>query len=180
MRELASKEKIIEFMRLLGLRSRSEVRVYFTGGTTAVLKGWRDSTIDIDLKFAPETDELFRALPEIKEQLDINIELASPPDFIPLLPGWEDRCSYIGREGKISFFNYDPYSQALAKIERGHEQDERDVRSMVENRMLDPQKLLDLFRAIEPDLYKYPAIDPDTFSKAVDRFVMEVESRSQP
>ena len=73
MRELASKEKIIEFMRLLGRRSHNEVRVYFTGGTTAVLTGWRDSTIDIDLKFEPETDELFRALPEIKEQLQIKI-----------------------------------------------------------------------------------------------------------
>lgn len=112
-------------MRLLGRRSHHEVRVYFTGGTTAVLTGWRDSTIDVDLKFEPETDELFRALPEIKEQLQINIELASPPDFIPLLPGWEDRCQYIGREGKITFFNYDPYSQALSKIERGHDQDER-------------------------------------------------------
>ena len=131
MRELANKERIVEFMRLLGRRSHSEVRVYFTGGTTAVLRGWRDSTVDIDLKFVPETDELFRALAELKEQLQINIELASPPDFIPLLPGWEDRCQYIGREGKISFFNYDPYSQALSKIERGHDQDELDVRSMV-------------------------------------------------
>lgn len=176
MRELASKEKIIEFMRLLGRRSHHEVRVYFTGGTTAVLTGWRDSTIDVDLKFEPETDELFRALPEIKEQLQINIELASPPDFIPLLPGWEDRCQYIGREGKITFYNYDPYSQALSKIERGHDQDERDVRSMIENGMLDRQKLLSLFHEIEPFLYKYPAIDPESFSRDVTRIAMPDES----
>lgn len=172
MRELANKKKIIEFMRLLGRLSHHEVRVYFTGGTTAVLTGWRDSTIDVDLKFEPETDELFRALPEIKEQLQINIELASPPDFIPLLPGWEDRCQYIGREGKITFFNYDPYSQALSKIERGHDQDERDVRSMLETGMLDPRKLLVLFKEIEPYLYKYPAIDPATFSQAVNRIAI--------
>jgi len=32
---------------------------------------------------------------------------------------------------------------------------------------LDPAKLISLFEAIEPELYKYPAIDPASFSKAV-------------
>src|SRR5437762_14330325 len=123
MRELASKQKILEFMRSFGRAARTECHGYFTGGTTAVLMGWRDATVDVDLKFDPELDEMFRAIPEIKEQLQINIELASPSDFIPPLPGWQDRCVYVGREGKVSFFHYDPYSQALSKIERGHEQD---------------------------------------------------------
>src|SRR5687768_4529903 len=109
MRDLASKEKISEFMRLFGRAARSEVEVYFTGGATAVLSGWRDATVDIDLKFTPEVDELFRAIPEIKEKLEVNIELAAPSDFIPQLPGWRDRCKYIAREGRVSFYNYDPY-----------------------------------------------------------------------
>ena len=167
MRELASKEKIVEFMRLLGRRTRSEVRVYFTGGTTAVLNGWRDMTLDIDLKFEPEPDELYRAIPQIKEQLQLNIELACPSDFIPELPGWQDRCQYIGREGTVSFFHYDPYSQALSKVERGHEQDVRDVESMIKSGLVDPPKLIGLFYAIEPALYKYPAINPATFARAV-------------
>ena len=132
MRKPTDKQKINEFMRELGRLAKVECRVYLTGGATAVLLGWRDSTIDIDIKFEPEVDEIFRALPEIKESLDLNIELAAPSDFIPTLPGWEERCGYIGREGKVSFFNYDPYSQALAKIERGHEQDVSDVRMMFE------------------------------------------------
>src|SRR2546430_14067958 len=107
MRDLASKEKIVEFMRFLGNRIRQRVSVYSAGGTTAVLRGWRDTTIDVDLKFDPELDELFSALPEIKERLHINIELAAPSDFIPPLPGWQDRCQYIGREGAVSFFHYD-------------------------------------------------------------------------
>ena len=73
-------------MRFLGRRMRQQVSVYFTGGTTAVLLGWRDTTIDVDLRFDPELDELYRALPEIKEQLQLNIELAAPSDFIPPLP----------------------------------------------------------------------------------------------
>jgi hypothetical protein len=65
--------------------AHSPVRIYLTGGSTAVLEGWRDSTIDVDLRFGPESDELMRALPALQDRLGINIELASPPDFIPEL-----------------------------------------------------------------------------------------------
>ena len=171
MRDLTDREKIIEFMRVLGLRSRNASRVYFTGGSTAVLQGWRDTTVDIDLRFVPELDELFRALPELKEKLQINIELASPSDFIPPLPGWEGRCLFIGRQGKLDFYHYDPYSQALAKIERGHSQDLLDVQAMLREGLVDPEKLQLLFQAIENQLYRYPAIDPPSFAQAVSEIV---------
>ena len=158
-------------MRSFGARAHQDARVYFTGGTTAVLMGWRDTTIDIDMRFNPELDELFRALPALKEELQINIELVSPSDFIPPLPGWEERCAYIAREGKVSFYHFDPYSQALAKIERGHTQDMKDVEMMLKKGLLEREKLLSLYQAIEPQLYRYPAIDPGSFSKAVHRFV---------
>lgn len=154
-------------MQALGRQTRRSARVYFTGGATAVLMGWRDTTIDIDLRFDPELDELFRALQSLKESLGINIELASPSDFIPALPGWEERSDYIGSEGKVAFYHYDMYSQALSKIERGHAQDLDDVESMFQKGLLDRAKLLSLFEAIEPELYKYPAIDPGSFSRAV-------------
>jgi len=171
MRELADKQKIIDFMREFGRLARSETDVFFTGGSTAVWEGWRTTTLDIDLKFDPELDELFRGIPAIKEKQNLNVELASPPDFIPELPGWRDRCSYIGREGKTNFYNYDPYSQALSKIERGHEKDLLDVQAMFARNMIDPTKLLSLFVEIEPFLYKYPAIDPATFSSSVRRTI---------
>lgn len=171
MRDLTNQKKIIEFMRALGLRSRNAARVYFTGGSTAVMHGWRDNTVDIDLRFVPETDELFRALPELKEKLRINIELASPADFIPPLPGWEDRSLFIGREGKLDFYHYDPYSQALAKIERGHSQDILDVESMLRDGLIEAEELLSLFLDIENQLYRYPAIDPPSFARAVRQIV---------
>lgn len=161
----------MQFMRELGRRARSECRVYFTGGATAVLEGWRDATIDIDLRFEPELDEVFRALPEIKEKLDLNLELAAPSDFIPPVPGWRERSMYIGREGKVSFFNYDPYSQALSKIERRHEKDRQDVDAMIRNNLVEPGKLLELFHEITPNLYKYPAIDIKSFEHAVRQIV---------
>ncbi|MBK9765936.1 MAG: hypothetical protein IPP63_02335 [Chloracidobacterium sp.] len=57
----------------------------------------------IDLKFYPEADDLYRAIPQIKEQLQLNIELAAPSDFIPELPDWQNRCEFITREGSVSF-----------------------------------------------------------------------------
>jgi predicted nucleotidyltransferase len=176
MRELTNKEKIDEFMRELGRMVRHEARVYFTGGSTAVLRGWRDTTIDIDLRFNPELDEIFRALPDLKEKLHVNIELASPPDFIPEVPGWEGRSIHIRREGKVDFYHFDPYSQALAKLERGHSKDLSDVEMMVRDRVIEQQRLLSLFKEIEPDLYRYPAIHPASFSNAVLRFVEQAKS----
>jgi hypothetical protein len=171
MRDLADQDKISRFMRSFARNVRQEVRVYFTGGVTAVLMGWRNSTVDVDLRFDPELDELFRSIPRIKEELQVNVELAAPSDFIPPLPGWETRSEYIGREGKISYFHYDPYSQALSKIERGHAQDVSDVAAMLERGVIDRKRLFELFKEIEPFLYKYPAIDPESFSTAVERIV---------
>jgi hypothetical protein len=59
-----------------------------------VLVGWREATIDVDLRFEPEANELLRALPALKERLRVNIKLASPPDFIPELPGWRERSPF--------------------------------------------------------------------------------------
>jgi hypothetical protein len=120
MREKISAEAIERFMKALGRTGKTNARIYFVGGVSAVLLGWRESTIDIDLKLIPEASEILKALTDLKERLQINVELASPDDFIPAVPGWEERSGFIAREGSIDFFHYDFYAQALAKIERGH------------------------------------------------------------
>lgn len=168
MRQLADSTRIERFMRELGRVAREEARVYLTGGATAVLEGWRDTTIDVDIKLVPDRDELLREIPRIKEDLDVNVELAAPSDFIPVPKGWEDRSPLIRKEGKLTFRHFDPVSQALAKAERGHDQDLRDVREMVDRGMVDPTEVHARFAEIEPDLYHFPAIDPTTFRKAVE------------
>ena len=168
MRRLAEAERIRAFMREVGAAAPEETRVYFTGGTSAVLLGWRDRTIDVDVIFVPERDELLRALPRLKDSMQINIELASPADFIPELPGWESRSAFVGREGKASFYHYDFYAQALAKIERGHAQDRADVAEMLRRGLIEPPRLRELLEAILPRLYRYPAIDPESFRSALE------------
>ena len=173
MRQLADTSHIRKFMRAMGEAARSPARLYFTGGATAVLVGWRDSTIDVDILIRPEQDALLQNVPGLKDQLQLNVELACPADFIPEVPGWEDRSLFVAQEGKLGFYHYDPYSQCLAKIERGHTQDVMDVRAMVERGMVQPDRLLALFDRIEPDLYRYPAIDPGSFRRAVHEVVSQ-------
>lgn len=170
MRRIVDAQRVREFMRALGAEADAPGRVYFTGGATAVLTGWRSTTIDLDIKILPESDRLFRAIPRLKESLQINVELASPADFIPELPGWQPRSPFIAREGKLSFHHYDFYSQALAKIERSHVQDVADVRAMIERNLIERGMLLEHFLVIEPRLYRYPAIDPPSFRRAVEEF----------
>ena len=145
MRKVADAERIHSFMRGLGASALSAARVYFTGGATAVLIGWRASTIDIDIRILPESDQLLRAIPALKESLEINVELACPADFIPELPGWADRSRFVSNEGKLAFYHYDLYAQALAKIERGHAQDITDVAEMVRIGLIKPEVALSYF-----------------------------------
>jgi hypothetical protein len=173
MRQKVNTDRLAQFMKSIGRGEKRKTRVYFVGGATAVLLGWRDTTIDIDLKMVPELDEILRKLPQLKEDLQLNIELASPDDFVPALPGWEDRSSYIGREGGIEFFHYDFYGQALAKIERGHTTDLKDVREMIDRGLVEPPRLLELFLQVEDKLYKYPAIDAKTLRQAVEHVAKE-------
>jgi hypothetical protein len=102
-RELANSSRIEEFMRELGRAVQVEGRVYLTGGATAVLYGWRETTIDVDIKLIPDRDEILREIPRLKEKLSLNVELAAPSDFIPLPSGWEDRSPLIHREGSSPF-----------------------------------------------------------------------------
>ena len=99
------------------------------------------------------------------------MELASPGDFIPPLTGWEERSVFIAQEGKLTFFHYDFYSQALAKIERGHEIDLRDVREMINRGLIERQRLIGYFERIEEELYRYPAVDAKAFRRAVESVV---------
>jgi hypothetical protein len=168
MRELVDEARVRQFMRELGRAARAPVCVYLTGGATAVLTGWRSSTVDIDLKLVPDDDAVLRAIPRLKESLRINVELASPDDFVPVPDGWEARSRFIAQEGALAFYHYDFVAQALSKIERGHDRDRTDVREMLRRGLVTADALRSAFDAIEPRLFRYPSIDPRAFRHALD------------
>ena len=79
-----------------------------------MLTGWRDTTVDIDLRPEPDSDELLRALVDLKRDIDIAVELASPLDFLPDLAGWRDRSPWVSSHGQVQARHLDFRLQALA------------------------------------------------------------------
>jgi hypothetical protein len=169
MRRPVDSDRIRAFAREVGRHARRETKLYLTGGATAVLHGWRDMTVDIDVRFEPDDDEIFRAIAGLKDRLDLNVEFASPPDFIPELPGWRDRSPFLFREGKVDVHEFDFYSQALSKIERGFDHDLADVAAMFRDGLVERPRLRDLFSEIEADLFRYLAIDAEAFRRKVEQ-----------
>lgn len=167
-REFSDAAKVRLFMRRLGEAAAGAGRVYLVGGASAVLIGWRQTTVDVDLKLAPEPAGAFEAIARLKDGLGVNVELAAPDDFIPALPDWRLRSPFIERHGSVDFFHYDFYAQALAKIERSHEQDWGDVRAMHRLGLIERCRLAALFEAIQKDIPRYPAVDAASFADRVD------------
>lgn len=169
MRSPATRERILELIRALGQQVRGPGTVYLVGGSSIVLMGaGRESTIDVDLKLDPEPAGIFEAIAALKNTLDLNIELAAPDQFIPPIPGWKERSVFIERVGNVEFYHYDLYGQALAKLERGHDRDHRDVARLIEKGMIERNKLLELFGQIEGNLIRYPSIDAARFRQTVE------------
>src|SRR6266850_4554993 len=86
MRQRVTRAKLQQFMQALAAAARSPGKVYLTGGATALLLGFREQTIDIDIKLDPEPGGAFEAIAALKQRLDLNVELASPDDFTPRAP----------------------------------------------------------------------------------------------
>ena len=110
MRANIDTQKLERLMQVLGREAQGSGCIYFTGGASALLIGWRNSTVDVDLRLDPEPPGIFQAIPterfaisKLKQELNINIELASPQDFLPPLPGWRDRSVFIGKQNKVKF-----------------------------------------------------------------------------
>lgn len=171
MRQAVQKKQIEKTLAELAKRCKGPGRIYVVGGTTAVLSGWRESTADIDMKMGLEPQGIFEAIRDLKNELQVNIELASPDDFMPALPGWEERSQFIVTLHEVTFYHYDFYAQALSKILRAHGRDLKDVQSMLDSKLVNPKELVRFFTMIESQLIRYPSIDPSDFRKKVEAIV---------
>lgn len=173
MREPVTRDRVLAFLTALAKEAAAETELFVVGGTSAVLVGWREATMDIDFVMRPESDEMLRAIPALKERLHINVELAAPDHFIPVPAGWERRSPEIARIGRVTVRHYDFVAQALAKIERGHTRDLADVAAMLDAGLVTRTGLRRGWTEIEPLLYRYPAVDPESFRRALEDAVAE-------
>ena len=169
MRPPLNKERLDEFMETLGREFRGKyARIYFVGGASLVYEGLKEITIDIDinLKQTPPEEQgaLVRTLRELKYKLELNIEEASPEEFIPLPSGALDRGVYLQRIGNVEFFHFDLYSTSLSKIGRGSEKDYEDVLKLLEHAKISWEKLEIFYDEIFPKLAEHSLkADPERF-----------------
>jgi len=162
-------------MEALGKEASSSGCIYFTGGASALLMGWRSSTIDVDMRLDPEPSGIFQSIAKLKQELNINIELASPQDFLPPLPGWRERSVFISQQGQISFYHYDFTAQALAKLSRGFDRDIQDVEAMYARNLFSLSKLRDCFEVIAPEIIRFPSLNVDVLRNKVENFIKHWE-----
>jgi len=152
-------------------------RVYLVGGGTAVLSGWRPSTLDADLY--AEGDEVFQDIQGIKERLNLNIEFVRPEDFVPSLTGSGERHRFITRVGGIDFYHYDPYAQLLSKVVRGFRKDLLDARQLIASGWVDPARFQQLVEAIPDSAYaRYPNLSRESVLDAIRTFLADLPQQS--
>lgn len=174
-----TKTVVEEFMQTVGrlAHGRPEMRFYLAGGATAILFGFRNGTVDIDL--AGELDPLFQEIPKITDDLDINIEAATPTDFVPSLAGEADRHVYIATYGRASFFHFDPYAQAFSKIVRAHGTDIEDAANLARSGRVQARRLLRLVKDIpEAGFARYVRLHRDGVIRSVEEFAKATASKA--
>jgi hypothetical protein len=164
-RRAADADRVTAFVAELGRQARQPATVYLVGGATAVLHGWRETTRDIDLRIEPDeaTGPLGDVIRVLKDELEINVEFASPIDFLPELPGWRDRSPFVARVGPLTIRHLDLYAQALSKVLRDIDHDADDVRHMVGAGLVDPERAWALYRDVAPELRRFPSIDERSY-----------------
>ena len=93
--------------------------------------------MDIDIEISGENEgEMIEAIRQLIQQMNINIEFASPRDFMPLPKHWLTQSQYVGRYGAIDVFYFDFYSIALSKMQRGSTLDINDVKLLLQQRII--------------------------------------------
>ena len=173
MRHNATKADIEKFLIALGKVFRKPGRLYLAGGAALVHMGLRPgSTLDIDVVIETTAeDEMVKAIRQLVEQMQLNIEFSPPGDFIPLPSQWMAHAKYIGRYGSLDAFYFDFYSLALSKISRGSDRDLIDVKLLVKQGIITMEELDAAYQEVLPRMGKRPYINLDP-QKFADRYAI--------
>ena len=169
MRPGVDKAAIEAFLQQLGRTFHKPARLYLVGGAALVHLGVRPGfTQDIDIQVGGINEgELIVAIQGLIQQMQVNVEFASPADFMPLPSQWETHARFVGRYGMIDVFYFDFYSIALSKIERGNSRDIADVKLLVQQGIITLNELDVAYQEVLSQLGKgrYPRITPQRFSE---------------
>jgi hypothetical protein len=148
MRQSVGRQEIEQFLVQVG-RTRQPGRLYLVGGAAMVHRGIRPGqTLDIDIQITIDPANLMAQIAQLKNRLNINIEFASPGDFMPLPDQWEARSEFLKRYDQVDVFYDDWYSIALSKMERSSRLDIADVQLLVSQGFVDLVELDRLYQDV--------------------------------
>jgi len=169
MRPNVDKANIERFLRTFGQNYRKAGRLYLTGGAALVHAGIRSGvTQDIDVEVS--SGDMLQIIDQMKLRLNLNIETASPKDFMPVPSQWTATSQYVGRYGQVDVFYFDFYSIALSKIDRGNRRDLQDVQLLVQQGIIDLNELDTAFQEVlalgqtQQGRASYPRFDSNAFA----------------
>jgi hypothetical protein len=171
MRQRVGRQEIEQFLVQVG-RTRQSGRLYLTGGAALVHRGVRPGqTLDIDIQITLDPTNLTAHIAQLKQRMNINIEFASPGDFVPLPTQWEDRSEFIKRYDQVDVFYFDWYSITLSKMQRANQQDVIDVQLLVRHSLVDVGELDLLYQDVLNKIGKppydrlFPNLSPQVFAQ---------------
>lgn len=156
MRQSVGRQDIEHFLVEVG-RTRLPGQIYIVGGAALIHKGIRPGqTLGIDIQITSDPANLTAQIVQLKQKLNINIEFASPGDFMPLPAQWEVRSEFIRRYGQVDAFYFDWYSIALSKAQRANPQDVVDLQLLVRQHFVDLAELDVLYQDVLNKIGKPP------------------------
>jgi len=176
--------RLEQFLTRLGREYREQGSVYLVGGTGLLYQQLKGLTKDVDLttRVLPASQDRFgEVVRRLGRELNMAIEVVSPADFIPLPRGAEERHRYLGRQGSLDLYAFDPVSTALAKIARGRAGDYADVRALVEAGQISGTQLTVALEEILPRVAAGEAlkITPDAFRTHMTEFLESLPAQER-
>ena len=176
--------RLQQFLTRLGRAYREQGSVYLVGGTGLLYQQLKGLTKDVDLSTrlpAAARDRFGAVVRRLSREMNMAIEEVSPADFIPLPRGAEARHRYLGREGGLTLYAFDPVSTALAKIARGRAGDYEDIRALVAAGQLDGAHLTTALEEILPRVAAGEAlkITPEAFRVHLAEFLASLPAQQR-
>ncbi len=155
MRAPADRARLERFLQGLGRTLRRPIRLYLVGGAVLVDLNLRYATLDVDFVARAEDPEALadfeRCIPRLKEELNVNVEPASPEDFMPVPRAALDQSPFVRMYGNVAVDYYHLYhlpSLVLAKAARSAERDLDDIERLVRARLVPWQAVEDAWSEV--------------------------------
>jgi hypothetical protein len=182
MRDHAERARIERFLRILGQRLHYPIRLYLVGGSIIVDLGLREATLDVD--YVAEADdpraleEFEHIVPQLKNELRINVEPASPADFLPVPANVLAQSAHVRSYGNVHVYYYDLPSTVISKAARGAERDLADIAALVTAGIVSWAEIESRWREIRASPRGWLRHNPDDVERRLHSLRERIEGRT--